>query len=176
MAHEQTHPHDSWNCPRSSERVLCFLYGSAAVCNAWTNVDPAWWSGRICRRVGLSANRDGLWLGRLETVTFEEVSTGLFAVACNIQERQALEFSGAEKRKTIKRFEIKFQLAGSGTMLETRKFFAIFSSAFCLSLLVTALGCSGQRSSTNATPTPAPQQQSKNSASPTKNKSPAPMG
>src|SRR5712671_5488744 len=104
MAHEQTHPHDSRNCPRFPERVLCFLYGSAAVCNAWTNVDPAGWSGRIRRRVGLSANRDGLWLGRLETVTFEEVSMGLFAVACN-QERQALEFSDAEKRKAIKRFE-----------------------------------------------------------------------
>ncbi len=61
-------------------------------------------------------------------------------------------------------------------MLETRKFFAIFSLAFCLSLLVTALGCSGQRSSTNATPTPATTQQSKNEASPTQNKSASAAG
>ena len=61
-------------------------------------------------------------------------------------------------------------------MLETRKFFGIFSLAICLSLLVTALGCSGQRSPTNATPTPATQQQSKKEASPPESKSSAPAG
>ncbi|MDX6306018.1 MAG: hypothetical protein QOI77_2987 [Blastocatellia bacterium] len=61
-------------------------------------------------------------------------------------------------------------------MLEPRKLFSIFSLAFCFSLLVTALGCSGQRSSTNATPTPVTQQQSKNEASPPQNKSAASAG
>ena len=61
-------------------------------------------------------------------------------------------------------------------MFEPRKLFSIFSLAFCLSLLVTALGCSGQRSSTNATPTPATQQQTKNEPSPTPNKSSAAAG
>jgi len=61
-------------------------------------------------------------------------------------------------------------------MLEPRKLFSIYSLAFCLSLLVTALGCSGQRSSTNATPTPATQQQSKKEASPPESKSSVPAG
>jgi len=60
-------------------------------------------------------------------------------------------------------------------MLETRKFFAISSLAFCLSMLVAAMGCSGQRSSTNATPAPATQQQSKNEPPP-QNKSTASVG
>jgi hypothetical protein len=65
---------DNRNCPRSAERVLCFLYSSAVVRNAGINGDPAWWPGRVFRRVGLSAACDSVWLGRLETVTFEEVS------------------------------------------------------------------------------------------------------